>query len=121
MKSIEIKAGQRTRIISKFSGSIPTDFKFSAAATNGSSTVSGRVEVKGSNWIFPKPAISQPLSQDNLVRKGAWDSFFNVYITPDVDVRIEVPKSSMILHWIIIVLAISVVFAAVAVSFFANG
>lgn len=96
MKTIDIKAGQRTRLISRFSNSVPTAYQFKAealpAAGHLSGPVSGIIEIKGSNWLFPKAAAEQPLQPANAVEKTMWDTFYKVYVTPDTDVRIIVAR-----------------------------
>jgi len=57
--------------------------------------VSGTVEVKGSNWIFPKPPVIVDLETDNAVDKGTWDTFFEVTVIPDTDVRIAMEERSV--------------------------
>ncbi len=93
MKVTEIEAGERRRIIRVFSSSVATTYRFRAEPLEG--TVSGTVEVKGSNWIFPKPAVSQELAEDNTVEKGAWDTLFSVTVVPDGDVRVITEGRSM--------------------------
>ena len=94
MKTVIIKANQRKKIISKFSNSIATSYSFSAENPN-TQQFSGQIEIKGSNWIFPKPSVYQPLKADNLVSKGMWDTFFNVYVTPDRDIQITMKPSTI--------------------------
>lgn len=94
MKTIAIKANERKKIISKFSNGIATSYSFSADNLQDQQ-ISGQVEIKGSNWIFPKPAIFQPLKANNLVSKGMWDTFYNVYVTPEHDIQITLKASSI--------------------------
>lgn len=94
MKTIAIKANQRKKIISKFSNSMTTSYSFSADSPQNQK-ISGQVEIKGSNWIFSKPATFQPLEADNLVSKGMWDTFYKVYVTPEHDVQITLKASAL--------------------------
>ncbi len=113
MTTLEIKAGERKRIIRKFSSSIVATYKFSAEPVNPSEDISGTVEIKGSNWLFPKPAETQELQQQNSVEKGMWDTFYSVFVTPDVDVNISMPKSGIGYLWIYIAIAVFItIFAA---------
>ena len=93
MKTLEIKAGERTRIIHKFSNSLPMTYKFNAKPIVGGDEVSGLVEVQGSSWIFPKKASTQELRASNSVEKSVWDSMYSVYVTPNVDVEVSLGKS----------------------------
>ncbi len=113
MTTLEIKAGERKRIIRKFSSSIVATYKFSVEPVNPSEDISGTVEIKGSNWLFPKPAETQELQQQNSVEKGMWDTFYSVFVTPDVDVNISMPKSGIGYLWIYIAIAVFItIFAA---------
>ena len=94
MPTIQISAGQTKKILSKFSNSIPTTYQFSATTTGGDAPT-GAVAVKGSSWVFPKPAETQPLQAKNTVTKSMWNVFFSVSVTPDQDVTIGFQTS----HW----------------------
>lgn len=94
MKVIEIKAGERRRIKRVRLSSIAMTYRFRAEPLEGNSEVSGTVEVKGSNWIFPKPPVTVALEAENTVEKGTWDTFFTVTVVPDRDVRIVMEERS---------------------------
>jgi len=113
MARIEIKAGERKRIIRKFSSSIVATYKFSAEPVDSNDNISGKIEVKGSNWLFPKSAETQDLQQQNSVQKGMWDTFYSVFVTPDVDVKIKMEKSGIGSLWIYITIAILILIFAV--------
>lgn len=121
MKTIQAKAEQATKILGKFSNSIPTTYNFSASAVTGENAPSGSIEVKGSNWIFPKPSTIQPLTANNTVAKSMWDVFFSVYVTPDQDVSIELEGGKM--KWLLLfaVLVIGIVGAAAAIMMVGTG
>lgn len=112
MKTIEIKAGERTRIIHKFSNSLPANYTFDVAPKVIGGSVSGIIEISGSNWIFPKEATRQDLGETNIVDKSVMDTFYGVYVTPDVDVKITLAKSYSSKIWTYIVIAIVVVLLA---------
>ncbi len=116
MKSIDIKAGQRTRIIHMFSNSIPMTLDFRAEAVRKGQQVSGEVEVRGSNWLFPKPPVVQELGEENSVEKGMWDTFYSVYVTPRNDVRIETRTTGGTQIWVFLIIAL--VLLAVVSSLF---
>lgn len=111
MTTIEIKAGERKRIIRRFSNSLQATYQFAAEPVGGN-PVSGTVEVKGSKWIFPKPAASQPLKPDNSVEKGMWDSFFSVHVIPDSDVKITLQGARYPRLWIYLLIVLAIVAAA---------
>lgn len=115
MKTIRAKAGQATKILSKFSNSISTNYSFSASAVTDENDVSGSIEVKGSNWIFPKPSTIQPLKANNTVTKTMWDVFFSVHITPNQDVNVELEGGQMKWPLLIAVLVVGIVGAAAAI------
>jgi len=88
MKIIEVKAGERKRIIRLISNSMQAKYNFVAEPIAPGQFLSGRVEVHGSRWLFPKPVKMQELVTDNTVDKGMWDTVYRVYVVPDCDVKI---------------------------------
>ena len=116
MKQIEIKAGERKRIIFQFSNSLQQTHIFSATSLDSKSKVSGVVEIKGSNWIFPKQAIEQQLNSENEAEKKAWDTFYSVYVTPKTDTKITLTSSPIKNLWIYIIFVLITV--AIASSLF---
>ena len=112
MKTIHVQAGQPTKIIGKFSNSIATTYQFTATSESAIQSLSGTIDIRGSNWIFPKPATTQSLQVENTVSKSMWDTFFSVYVTSDQDVRITLENGQMNKSWVIIALAIGVTAAA---------
>ena len=94
-KPITVRKGERTKILSRFSNSLDMTYRFRAEPVSPADTLSGTVEVKGSNWIFSKPPVSQPLARENEVSKGMWDTFYSVYVEPDCEVAISWDTSSL--------------------------
>ncbi len=92
MKVVEVRAGERRRIISALSSSMPTTYRFRAETDEGEP--SGTIEVQGSNWVFPKAPVTTDLEADNVVDKGVWDTKFSITVIPDVDVRITIERRS---------------------------
>ncbi len=89
MTTVSMKAGERKRVVYRFSNSLQETYHFTATPVNPTDNVSGLVEISGSNWLFPKPSITQDLMSENSVSKGAWDTLYSVYVVPDVDVNIS--------------------------------
>lgn len=117
MRSVAIKAGERKRILRKLQGSMGGIYAFTAIPSVAGETPSGLVEVKGSNWIFPKPVMSQALEVENRVTRGTWDTFYSVYVTPDQDltVQLENPAISKLTTYLVL----SAVIVAIALAAFA--
>jgi hypothetical protein len=88
MKEIVVRAGERTRVLHRFSSSIPQTFHFDTEPITPGAVVSGTVEVHGSRWLFRKDPEIRPLLPSMSVSKGFWDTLFSVYVVPDQDVRI---------------------------------
>ncbi len=118
-KTIEIRKGERVRVIRRFSNSLRMTYRFTAEPVSAGDTLSGAVEIAGSNWVFPKAATRQQLKPDNIVEKNAWDTFYSVYVTPDCPVRIEIEQSRV--ANLLPVLLIALVIAALASSLFFAG
>ncbi len=113
-----VRQGERTKILSKFSNSLDMTYRFRAEPVSPTDRLSGTVDVKGSNWILPKPAVAQPLTHENEVHKGMWDTFYSVYVEPDCDVTITWDASSLGGNTRLIILIALVVAAALSVITF---
>ncbi len=113
MKTINVKAGDRVRVIHKFSNSLQTTYQFEAEPVNAGEELSGIVEINGSNWLFPKPSITQKFLKSNLVEKGMWDTFYSVYVVPDCDVRVTSTGSNSSKMWLYLIIVAAVIAVAV--------
>ena len=111
-----IAAGQRVRIARRNFSSVSTIIEFGAEPIQPGDRVSGTVERLGSRWILGRTHTQTPLLGVNRVHKAFWDTLFDVYVTPDIDVEITTPRSSLRLPVVVIVLAVAVVLTAVAVA-----
>ncbi len=110
MKEIQIAAGCKTRIIRRQFSSLATTYTFEAVPVSGD--LAGTVEIKGSDWIFPKSAKRVPLQPSNRVTAGVWDTFFSVYVIPEVDVVVTLPSKSLnSLPWLLGLLLVVIVVA----------
>lgn len=94
MKELRIAAGCRTRIIQRQFSSLAMTYTFGAAPVSHDDDLAGIIEIKGSQWIFPKPIKRVPLQLSNTVKAGGWDTFFLVYVTPEIDICISLPSKS---------------------------
>ena len=118
MKIIEIRGGERKKIIKRFSNSMQMTYNFNAEPMAEGEKLSGIVEVSGSNFLLPKPSVEEQLRPVNSVEKGMWDSFYSVYVVPDNDVKIILQGSNINGIWFYIIVALVIV--AVASSLFFN-
>ncbi len=115
-ETLEIRKGERVRVIRRFSNSMRMTYRFTAEPVFDGGKLSGIVEVAGSNWVFPKAITLQDLKPDNAVDKGVWDTFYSVYVTPDYPVKITIEKSRV--ANLLPMLMIALVVAVLASSFF---
>lgn len=120
MKPIEVKAGKRTRILRSRSSSIAMSYRFSAKPLKPKDKISGTIEIKGSNWLFPRKPITQQLEASNLVNKRAWDTFYSIYVTPECDVKISFSRSRLRLKPLLFAAVVAVVVLALAMLWFAQ-
>ncbi|HHG89929.1 MAG TPA: hypothetical protein ENJ90_05545 [Devosia sp.] len=116
MKTIHVKAGEKTRIIRQFSNSLRQSHNFTAEPIGTKADPSGLIEVKGSNWLFPKPVVPIDLKRQNTVEKSAWDTSYSVYVTPETDTKITVTSSPVKSLWLYLIVVLVIV--AFASSFF---
>ena len=112
-KIIRVRSGEKVTIFRRTFSSVPIDFHFHASALDGGQP-DGEIEIRGSEWIFPKQPISRPLQKDNVVHAGFWDTFFTVSVIAHDEVEISTPKgranlSRWIVWSVIVVMVIAVV------------
>ena len=93
-KTIRLKAGESTQIINRNFSSIPMEYMFTATAVTGGDPF-GEIEIRGSNWIFPKQPQTRPLQRQNSVKAGYWDTFFRVTVTADTDLELSLPQRAL--------------------------
>ncbi len=105
-QTLEIRKGEKTRVIRRFCNSLPMTFQFRAEPVSGSDNLSGIVQIDGSSWIFSKDPVEQALKVENSVSKTIWDTFYSVYVIPDCDVRITLEQSRFTGVFPILILAI---------------
>ena len=91
MKTIDLRAGERVRVLHRFSSSIPQTFTFGVEPLEGT-MVSGTVEVCGSRWLRRTDPVVLPLAATVVVNKGFWDTIWEVFVTPDQDVQVTVHR-----------------------------
>lgn len=115
MKIIEVKAGERKRIIRRLSSSMQKTYHFAVEPAVEGEVLSGTVEIKGSRWIFPKAPVMLKLEENNTVEKGIWDTIYSVYVIPDCDVKIMFIDGR--LRNIAIYLTLAIFITAIAIIF----
>lgn len=90
-----VSKGQKTRVLFTFSNSLDMTYRFRVEPNTPGERVAGTVEIRGSNWLFPKPPRTQRLEADCEVHKGVWDTLFSVYVEPTVDVTVTRTGTSL--------------------------
>ncbi len=105
---IEIKAGERKKVLSRKFSSVPMEYEFSVKPVDGQA-LSGTVEVEMTKTIFRNESLKFPLQAQHIIKATLWDTFMDVYVTADTDVQIEMPKRSMNAKPVIIGLILVVV------------
>jgi hypothetical protein len=115
-RSITIDAGQRTRVIRRRFNSVPSLFEFTVDAARPGETVSGIVERVGSRWILGRTRDTLPLEPLVGIHKGFWDTLFDVYVTPAVDVVVTAPQASLRSRRLIIGVAAIITIVAVTIA-----
>ncbi len=118
-RTITLEPGVRTLVFRRRFSSLPQVFEFSAAAVNGGS-VAGTIERVGSRWILGRTHSSSPLLVQNEVRKGYWDTFFEVFVTAAVPVQVVVPRARLSHRVLIGALVVAVIVAAGAAMYLAR-
>ncbi|HEC12846.1 MAG TPA: hypothetical protein ENI80_06285 [Acidiferrobacteraceae bacterium] len=112
-KTIYLYPGRRIKIFSRSFSSMPLDYVFEAHALHAKDSLSGKVEIRGSQWLMPKPPHIQPLGEYNEAYAGMWDTFFSIYVTADTETEIVIPHRRFgSLKWIVAVVIIVVLLVA---------
>jgi hypothetical protein len=114
-RTLHLSAQETATIYRRNFSSVPMEIHFDARAASGSEPI-GEVEVQGSNWVFPKPAVVQPLQPQNTVHVGFWDTFFSIQVTAHTDLEITFPGRQLDpSRWLIWAIAAAVLIVAVSV------
>lgn len=114
MRRISIPAEQRTLVFRRRYSSLPQEIEFTAESDGG--PVSGKVERIGSRWILGRTQQTFALAAHNVVDKGYWDTFFEVFVTPDRAVTVTVPRARMVRRVLIGSLVLAVILIAVVLA-----
>lgn len=91
MAEFEVRAGERSKVFSRFSSSLIQTITIDVESADGG-PVSGTLEVRGSRWLFAKPPEEWPLQATQRVEKGYWDTRFAIFVTADRDARVTVHR-----------------------------
>ena len=111
-KHFNLKAGERTRVIQRFSNSIPATFLLRAKTLDESQTLSGLIEIETSALLFDKKTSQLTLKAEQSLNKGYWDSFYSVFITPDYDIELSLSGAPLrAIHPLFIITLIIVIIA----------
>jgi hypothetical protein len=105
-RTITISAGERTRIFRRRFSSLPQTVQFDAVPAGG------KVERIGWRWILGRNRSATPLESRNVVTKGYWDTFFEIYVTPEHDTVVTIARPRLARRLLIGTLAIAVIAAA---------
>lgn len=95
-------------------------FEFEVTPREGGHPISGTVERIGSRWVFGRTTGTQALAPRFTVDKGFWDTFFDVYVTPDTPATIRLTRSrggnraAWLLGVLVVVSAAAVLIVALA-------
>ena len=116
MRQVLAPAGVATRVFRRRFSSVPLDVEFEVAAAPGG-TVAGRVMRVGSRWVLGRVRSTAPLLESNRVRKGFWDTWFDVYVLPEMPVTVTVRRPAMRSRIVVGALALLVVAAAATTVF----
>lgn len=60
---------------------LPWSWDVSFVANDGD-TVAGEVVIVRSQWVFPQPPISMPLTATMQFTRGYWNTFYQVRVRP---------------------------------------
>ena len=82
------------RLLHRFSSSLPQTFTFDVEPLGGTG-ISGTVEVHGSRWLRRTRPVVIPLAATVTVRKGFWDTIWDVFATADQDARVTVHRGRL--------------------------
>jgi hypothetical protein len=110
-RTIQIPGGVRTLVFRRRFSSIPQTIRFEADPAGGT------IERIGSKWVLGRTRSTQPLQTSNEISKGYWDTFFEIYVTPDRPVRLTIDRPRMARLLLIASLVLVVVAVAAVVMF----
>lgn len=110
MREFIIGKGETKCLLKRQSSSIPETIEFEATPLHANETVAGQVEIRSAAIIVPLAPRHQPLVAMNAVQKKGTDTWFSIWVTPEVDVRVQMLGSAnMKFFWILIAIAMVVI------------
>lgn len=115
-REISLKAGENYSVIKRRFSSVPLTYTFSAKSASGESP-KGFVEVRGSRWVLRKNPERHPLAAENQFSAGFWDTFYDIVVYADEDLRLGLPKRSGRSALLIGLIAVLIVAVAAALLF----
>lgn len=110
-RTIQIPAGVRTLVFRRRFSSIPQTIRFE------SDPAGGTIERVGSKWVLGRTRSTHSLQTSNEISKGYWDTFFEIYVTPDRTTQVTIDRPRMKPLLLIASLVLVVVAVAAVVVF----
>lgn len=116
MKEIDLKAGERVKVLSLFSDSVPRTIAFEVTTADGTAP-DGTVEMESSMLpMMAKTRVTHPLKRENRLNKSWLQANVAVHVVSatDASLRFKSRQAAGKLLWIVVaaigVLAIAVAF-----------
>ena len=78
--------------------------------------MAGTIERVGSRWILGRTHETVGLAAQNVVKKGYWDTFFEVFVTPDRAVTVSIARPRLAKRLLIGALVLAVVITAIVLA-----
>lgn len=115
---MEIKAGERKRIIHRVSSSIPATFQVEVRAHKPDARLAGNVAIEKSIVFIDKKTERLPLTDSFTLNKGFFDGFYTVYVESDEDITVTVNGVSPKQGSSLLIYALTLGFISIAVAIF---
>ena len=115
-RTIAIAAQERTRIIHRMSNTIPAQFQLTFRPTTATAVI-GKLEIEKSAVIIDKKRETHPLENIMTLKVGYWDAFYSAYVTPEVDVTLELSSLGGLPKWVMLVGLIVILVSSALVVF----
>ncbi len=116
-KILHLKAGERKRIIHRFSNNIPVRFSLKFRPT-GNTALQGTLEVHRSALLLDNKLENYPLEEQMVLETAYWDAFYSVFVTPEVDMSLELSSAgAKWLKWLTLIAVLVAVLASLIIFF----
>lgn len=111
MKEVALKTGESRVVVKRQFSSVPMEYHFQARPADPNAPLKGRVEIDRNKIFSHPPKESLPLTENNTISAGFWDTFVTVTVTAEEDLVVcskRMPGKSILPILLIALLVVAI-------------